>query len=372
MYDTTTTNTLAQASLEQLTDLLPTRPVPVDPKRQFRIQPGLLLEQGAYLLEPTITYHTYGDPGKPVVWVCHALTANSDVFDWWAGLFGEQDLFNPRDFYIVCANILGSCYGTEGPLSVHPYTGEPYYHDFPQVSIRDMVQAHEALRQHLGIGRIHLLLGGSLGGQQALEWAIQRPEVFDHLAVLATNARHSAWGIAFNEAQRMAIRADGTWQEARPDAGDAGMRAARAAALLSYRHYATYAASQTDTEPVLTDYRAVTYQQYQGEKLSKRFNAFSYYRLSEAMDTHHLGRGRQSIESALQQITARTLVLAIDTDVLFPPEEQHYIAEHIPGSTYQVVESIHGHDGFLIETTKLSALLADFLSLTPSPGWSPV
>jgi homoserine O-acetyltransferase/O-succinyltransferase len=344
-----------------LTDLLPKRPTPKDPKQEFRIKPGLLLEQGAYLLEPKVTYHTYGDPDKPVIWVCHALTANSDVFDWWAGLFGEHDLFNPRDYFIVCANILGSCYGTEGPLENHSYTGEPYYHDFPQITVRDFVAAHEALRLHLGIGQIELLLGGSLGGQQALEWAVQQPEVFKNMAVIATNARHSAWGIAFNEAQRMAIRADTTWKEQHPLAGDAGMRAARATALLSYRHYQTYASAQTDIEPVLTDYRAVTYQQYQGEKLSKRFNAFSYFRLSEAMDSHHLGRGRESVEAALGAITAKTLVLGIDTDVLFPPSEQRFIADHIPGAAFEMINSIHGHDGFLIETAKLTELMRDFL-----------
>lgn len=331
----------------------------------FTISAGLPLERGGFLPEPTITYHTYGNPANPVVWVCHALTANSDVFDWWSGLFGPLDRFNPEDYYIVCANVLGSCYGTTGPLSENPATGEPYFHDFPVLTIRDMVKAHEALRIHLEIEKIHLLIGGSLGGQQALEWSIQHPQRFDNLIIIATNARHSAWGIAFNEAQRMAIEADGTWRKRHSQAGDAGMRAARATALISYRHYQTYAEFQMDPEPVLEGYRAQTYQQYQGEKLSRRFNAFSYYRLSQAMDSHHIGRGRTSINDALALIQARTLVVGISTDVLFPTSEQVYLAANITGASYREIHSPYGHDGFLVETEKLSGLIGAFMDQEP-------
>ena len=329
--------------------------------QQFSIKEGLSLEKGGWLAAPTIAYHTYGDPSNPVVWVCHALTANSDVFDWWTGLFGPEAPFNPGDHYIVCANVLGSCYGTTGPLTENPGTGGYYFHDFPEITIRDMVAAHEALRRHLKIERIHLLVGGSLGGQQALEWAILQPKLIDHLALIATNARHSAWGIAFNESQRMAIEADNTWYRRYPEAGDAGMRAARAVALLSYRHYDTYAGAQTDPEPVLDNYKAVSYQQYQGEKLSRRFNAFSYYRLSQAMDAHHVGRGRDTVETVLSRIEARTLVVGISTDILFPLPEQQYLARHIPGAEFREIHSIYGHDGFLVETDKLGELLNDFL-----------
>ncbi len=322
----------------------------------------LHLEQGGQIRRPTIAYHTYGSPEKPVIWVCHALTANSDVFDWWAGLFGPQDLFNPDDFFIVCANVLGGCYGTTGPLSENPTTEDIYYHDFPKITIRDMAVAHDLLRKHLKINKIKLILGGSLGGQQALEWAILKPDLFENLALIATNARHSAWGIAFNEAQRMAIQADSSWRERHPRAGDAGMRAARAAALLSYRHYATYLAAQTDETAVLDQYKAATYQQYQGEKLSRRFNAYTYYRLSEAMDSHHVGRDRGSVEHVLQQIAIRTLVVGISSDVLFPPEEQRFLAQYIPGAAYREIDSFYGHDGFLIETEQLSGLLRDFLA----------
>ncbi len=334
--------------------------------QSFTLSSTFILERGDTLPQPTLAYHTFGDPSKPVVWVCHALTANSDVFDWWSGLFGPNDLFNPRDYYIVCANILGSCYGTEGPLSIQPGTNTPYYHQFPIVTVRDMAMAHEALRKHLNIQKIHLLIGGSLGGQQAQEWVIDQPNLVENLVLIATNARHSAWGIAFNESQRMAIAADTSWQQSFEKAGDAGMRAARAMALLSYRHYDAYRQTQTDPAPLFDHYLAASYQQYQGEKLSRRFNAFSYYRLSQAMDSHHIGRNRGSLESVLKGIQARTFSISISSDMLFPPVEQQFLAAHIPNARYAEISSDFGHDGFLVETDKLSALLADFLAATPS------
>lgn len=320
------------------------------------------LENGSELPRLELAYLDEGPADKPVVWVCHALTANADVFDWWNGLFGPGCLFNAEAYRIICVNIPGSCYGSTGPLSLHPATGLPYHHDFPVLTIRDMAAAHEALRHHLGITRIHLLIGGSLGGQQAMEWAHQLGAGVAHLALIATNARHSPWGIAFNEAQRMAIEADSTWMERQEKAGDAGMRAARAMALLSYRHYGAYGATQTDETAQLGTYKAQTYQRYQGEKLSRRFNAFSYYRLSQAMDSHHMGRNRHSVEWALQAIRARTLVIGIDTDVLFPLSEQRFLAQHIPRARFKAMHSTLGHDGFLVETEKLTALLRDFLS----------
>jgi homoserine O-acetyltransferase len=317
-------------------------------------------ESGATIAHLDIAYTDEGPHDKPVVWVCHALTANADVFDWWAGLFGPDSLFNPQDYRIICANVPGSCYGSTGPLSVNADTGKAYYHDFPLLTIRDMVAALEHLRQHLGIQSIHLLIGGSLGGQQAMEWAFLLGPRLIHLALVATNARHSAWGIAFNEAQRMAIAADASWQECHDRAGDAGMRAARATALLSYRHYGAFAATQTDDEPKIQGFKAQSYQQYQGEKLSRRFNAFSYFRLSQAMDSHHMGRGRASVEYALVQITAKTLVIGIDTDMLFPLAEQRYLAQFIPRARFTAMHSDFGHDGFLIETGQLTRLLQPF------------
>jgi homoserine O-acetyltransferase len=320
-----------------------------------------MLESGGRLPSLELAYHCYGTRAPDdsnVVWVCHALTANSDVLDWWAGLFGPKGLFDPARHFIVCANNLGSCYGSTGPLSVNPETGEPYFHDFPLITIRDMVQAHELLRQHLGIRRIGLLMGGSQGGQQALEWAIQQPELVDNLVLVATNAAHSPWGVAFNESQRMAIAADPTWRERRPDAGIEGMKVARSIALLSYRHYHTYAQSQQVPDHDLLDgFPAASYQRYQGEKLAKRFNAFSYWALSKAMDAHHVGRGRGGLASVLARVRAKTLAISISSDLLFPPDEQRFLAQHIPGAEWAEIASGYGHDGFLTETDALSQVI---------------
>ncbi|UOQ72613.1 homoserine O-acetyltransferase family protein [Hymenobacter cellulosilyticus] len=325
---------------------------------------GLVLESGATLAPVQIAYHTFGTLNEArdnVVWVCHALTANADVLSWWNGLFGPGCYFDPADWLIVCANILGSCYGSTGPLTPVGDAAEPLYQQFPLITIRDLAAAHEALRLELDLTRIHTLIGGSLGGQQALEWAIQQPEVFTNLVVLATNAQHSPWGIAFNEAQRLAIFADATYHVGTPTGGQLGLKAARATALLSYRSYDAYGRTQAETDPDrFDDFRASSYQQHQGDKLVARFNAYSYVALSRTMDTHNLGRGRGSIAHALSQIKARTLVLSISSDVLFPPAEQQLLARHIPGATYAEMDSQFGHDGFLIETAQITQFLEQF------------
>lgn len=296
-----------------------------------------------------------------VVWVCHALTGNADPTEWWGGLVGEGKFYNPNEHFIVCANILGSHYGSTGAFSLNPATNDRYYHDFPFVTIRDMVNTMELLRKYLKINRIHTCIGGSMGGQQALEWAVMQPNLIENLVLMATNAQHSAWGIAFNESQRMAIETDPTWKERRPDAGINGMKTARSIALLSYRHYETYVHKQTSPDTnKQDDFPASSYQRYQGEKLAKRFNAFSYWTLSKAMDSHNVGRGRGGTEAALRQIRSKTLVLGISTDILFPISEQKFLAHHIPGAVYAEMESIYGHDGFLVEYEALSQTLKEF------------
>ncbi|TGE21794.1 homoserine O-acetyltransferase [Hymenobacter aquaticus] len=332
--------------------------------RLLNLSAGLVLESGATLAPVQIAYQTFGTLNAArdnVVWVCHALTANADVLGWWPGLFGAGDYFDPADWFIVCANVLGSCYGSTGPLTPTGNAAEPLYQQFPLVTIRDLVAAHEALRQELGLTRIHTLIGGSLGGQQALEWAIQQPGVFAHLVVLATNAQHSPWGIAFNEAQRLAVFADATYHEGTPTGGQRGLKAARATALLSYRSYEAYGRTQAEPDPERLDaFRASSYQQHQGDKLVARFNAYSYVALSRTMDTHHVGRGRGDVATALRQIRARTLVISISSDVLFPPSEQQLLARHIPGAAYAEMDSQFGHDGFLIETGQITQLLEQF------------
>ena len=305
----------------------------------YKFSLGNFISESNQLLENVeIAYHIFGElaPEKKVIWVCHALTANSDAQDWWPNFIGENLTLDTEKYTIVCANILGSCYGTSFQKQ----------EKLPLITIRDMVKLHQELAKFLQISEIELLLGGSLGGMQCLEWAITEPDFIIKLFVIATNAKHSAWGIAFNEAQRMAL-----------ELGENGIDAARAIAMLSYRNYATFEATQTDEEEKLENHRAASYQRHQGEKLRKRFSKESYFMLSKAMDSHHLGRGRNSVETALKQITAETLVIGIDSDILFPVSEQKFLAEHIHNAKLEVISSLYGHDGFLIETEKISTLL---------------
>lgn len=322
------------------------------------------LESGAVLPELTISYCTYGklNPTKNnVIWICHALTANAEAADWWEGLVGAEKLIDPQKYFIVCANMLGSCYGTTGPTSVNPSTNKPYRQDFPLVTVRDMVKAHQLLQKHLQISRIHLILGGSMGGQQALEWGIMDTDLFDRVCVIASNAKHSAWGIAFNESQRMAIESDGTLFDETEQAGQKGLEAARAIAMLSYRHYQTYKKTQTDETDKLEDFRASSYQRYQGYKLWKRFDVFAYLTLSKAMDSHDVGRGRGGLKKALAQIKAPLLAIGIKSDILFPLEEQQFIAKQVADGQLEEVDSMYGHDGFLIENEVLTKVIRKFL-----------
>ncbi len=310
------------------------------------------LESGKQLDNLTVAYHTYGEYKKgitPVIWVCHALTANSDVADWWANIFGENKILDPKKYFIVCANNMGSCYGSISPISFNEKSNKKYGKTFPAVSIRDLTAAHIALKNHLAIDEIFLLIGGSMGGQQAMEWAIKEANIIKNLVLLATNAKHSPWGIAFNEVQRMAI-----------ENGKDGLEVARAIAMLSYRNYEMYERTARKYETV-GNYGAASYQRHQGEKLALRFDADCYHVLSSAMDSHDVGRGRESIAAALATITANTLVIGIATDILFPIKEQILLHDSIPNSTLELINSPYGHDGFLTEGDKINEIILDFL-----------
>ena len=327
---------------------------------------AITLESGAVLAEVDITYDTFGTLNAAkdnVIWVCHALTANSDVADWWPHTVEEGRFLDPTRYFIVCANFLGSHYGTTSPLSINPTTGEKYYYDFPRITVRDMVKCHQLLAKHLGIERVKLLIGSSIGGFQCMEWAISEPKFMESVALIATTTCTEPWAAAFNESQRMAIRTDKTWGELRDDAGIDGMAVARSIALISYRGGAAYNATQQDENPTEASFtrRAHSYQQYQGEKLRRRFNAMSYYRLSEAVDSHNIARGRGSIAEALSKIEARALVVAISSDILFPPEAHVPMREHIRDVEYHLIESEFGHDGFLVEHEKLNTIIQNFL-----------
>jgi homoserine O-acetyltransferase len=319
-----------------------------------------------------LAYTTHGELNADksnVVWIFHALTANSNPAEWWPGLVGEQKLFDPEKYFTICVNMPGSCYGSIGPLDNDPLTDRPYYHNFPMFTTRDMVRVYRLLKDELGFKKIHIGIGGSMGGQQLLEWAIEEQDLFEFIFPIATNAEHSSWGVAFNASQRWCIENDATWKEENVDAGLEGMKIARSIALISYRHYETYFKSQhgftTDTEGSSIDkqiFKAETYQRYQGEKLAKRFNAFSYYFLSQGMDKHNVGRGRDSVRAALQSIKAKTMVISISSDILYPTVEQELLAAYIPNAQLRVIDSYYGHDGFLLEYETIETLVKEFIS----------
>lgn len=330
----------------------------------FYYQSPFTLESGHTLKGYHLAYSTYGEIDliqSNVVWVFHALTANSDPAEWWPGLVGEGKLFDPAIHFIVCVNMPGSCYGSIGPLDSTGKGGR-WYHDFPMFTTRDMINAYKPLREYLGIKSIMAGIGGSMGGQQLLEWAVDEPGLFENIFPIACNARHSAWGIAFNTSQRQCIETDDSWLQRDAAAGMSGMKAARSVALLSYRNYDTYKLFQTDNAEDLTHgFKSDSYQRYQGEKLAARFNAFSYYFLSQSMDAHNLGRERGGAEQALKKITARALVIGIKSDILFPLTEQQFLAAHIKGASFHIIHSKYGHDGFLLEYDQISELIHSFL-----------
>jgi homoserine O-acetyltransferase len=276
-------------------------------------------------------------------------------------MVGPGKPIDTNKYYIICANTLGSHYGSTNPLSIDPSTKVPYYYKFPFITNRDITRAFIELTDYLGISKIKYLIGASLGGQQALEWGYLRPNQIEQLILIATNAKHSPWGIAFNESQRMAIATDSTWGENLHDAGKEGLKVARSIAMLSYRTAEGYNFKQLESSHCFDQFKAASYQQYQGQKLAQRFNAFSYWYLSKAMDSHDISRGRKNATAVLNQIQPHTHVVGIDSDLLFPIEEQQLLYKHIPSSTFYEISSIYGHDGFLTEHHQMKEILFSIL-----------
>ena len=334
-------------------------------KNSFRLESTFEFEMGGRLDGLEITYHTskkeYSKDDK-VIWICHALTANSDPEDWWPQLVGEGKFFDTTKYFIVCVNMLGTPYGTSGPASSDE-SGKPYKFDFPHLTIRDTVNVFTLVRKHLGIDKVDFLIGSSIGGFHASEWIVMEPDVISSVILIATDVRVSAWLTASCEAQRMALEADQTFRSAEGlDGGKNGLMCARAQALISYRSYDGYVRTQSEADPdTLVATRAASYERYQGEKLARRYDAYSYWYLCNVLDTHNIGRGRGGIEAALKSVKAKTTVVSIDSDCLFPSRCMEVWAGLIPGADYHVITSDFGHDGFLLETEQLVRLLTPLM-----------
>ncbi len=286
-------------------------------------------ENGQEIENLTIAYHSYGQLNAQrnnVIWVCHALTANSDCGQWWPDTVVEGGLLDPSRYFIICANKLGSCYGSSRG-------------DF---TVRDNIRAFSGLADHLGIDKIAMLIGGSTGGAQAMEWAIMESDRIERLALLAAVPYTPAWVVASSESQRMAI-------ESAADKAQ-GVATARAISMLLYRGAPAYNLTQSPQS-------VGSYQRYQGSKLAERFDADCYLSMLHTLDSHNVGRGRAGVREALGEISASTTIIAISSDILFYPRAVEELAWGIDDASYHLIESDFGHDGFLIETRKIGQIL---------------
>lgn len=334
---------------------------------EYLTVPGdFVLESGESLRDVRIAYRTWGDKANATdnaVLICHALTGSADVEAWWPNIIGSGRAFDPAHDYIICANILGSCYGTTGPVSLNPQSGERYRADFPSVSVRDMVNLQHELLNELGVDRLELVTGPSLGGMQALEWAISYPERVSSVVPIGVGGRHSAWCIGVSEAQRAAIAADPNWNDgyySDDSPPSSGLAAARMMAVCTYRSWESFDSRFGRDQRADELYQVQSYLRHQGEKINDRFDANTYVTLTHAMHTHDLSRGRGDYPDMLQTISQPALVVSVSTDALYPPREQQELADHLPAARYDILDSVHGHDGFLIETDALGHKIARF------------
>jgi homoserine O-acetyltransferase len=338
--------------------------------RYQRLRGPVALDSGAVLPEVTVAYRTWGrlsPEGTNAVLVCHALTGSADVDRWWSPLLGPGRALDPDRDFVVCSNVLGGCYGTTGPASPRPDTGRRWGGSFPDVSVRDVVRVQAALLETLGVRRLRLVVGGSLGGMQVLEWALLFPDRVEAIVPIAVSARHSAWCIALSEAQRQAIYADPRWRGGHypgDDPPEAGLAAARAIAMCTYRSRASFEARFGRRAAPAGPFAVESWLHHHGRALVDRFDANTYVTLTRAMDTHDVGRGRGGWRAALATVAAPALVVSIDTDVLYPPAEQEELAAALPAAQLATLDSPHGHDAFLIEAEATNALVAEFRART--------
>ena len=338
---------------------------------RFRLDRPFVLESGYALEGVEVAYRTWGTlapAGDNAVLVCHALTGSADLDRWWGGTLGPGRAFDPERDFVICSNVLGSCYGTTGPASPRPDGAGRWGPDFPVVTVRDMVRLQAELLDHLGVRRLRLVAGGSLGGMQALEWVAGFPGRAGAAVVIAAPARQSAWAIALSHAQRAAIEADPRFRDGRYPVDDPprdGLAVARSIAMCSYRSWESLEGRfGRDTAPG-GGFQVESYLRHHGQKLAARFDANSYLTLTRAMDTHDVGRGRGGVEAALAAIAAPVLVVAIDSDLLFPAEEQWRLVEGLPDARLAWLASPHGHDAFLIETGEIDRLIRELREELP-------
>jgi homoserine O-acetyltransferase/O-succinyltransferase len=350
-----------------------------------------VLEGGGTLRDVEIAYETWGElspAADNAVLVCHALTGDSHAAGdigkghptpgWWDDLIGPGKAIDTDRWFVVCANVLGGCQGTTGPASAHPDDGKPYGSRYPVVTIRDMVRAEAVVARELGIQTWLAVVGGSMGGMQALEWAVMFPERVRGLVPIATTLAASAQQIAWWSTGRRAIRLDRRWRDgdyydAEPGDGPSeGLAMARMVSQITFRSEDLFTDrfGREVVEPIegfelWQRFQVERYLEYHGDKLARRFDANSYLLLTKAMDLHDIGRGRGGMDQALRRITSPTLVMGVNSDFLYPTYQQETIAGALLGNgvdvRYVEIDSPHGHDGFLLEIDQVGGPLHDFL-----------
>ncbi|KAF2103142.1 putative acetyl-CoA--deacetylcephalosporin C acetyltransferase precursor [Rhizodiscina lignyota] len=383
--------------------------------QKFAVIPSFTLESGETLSNCQIAYKTWGklnDKRDNVLVVCHALTGSSDLVDWWHPLFGPGKTLDPTRFFIFCGNCLGSPYGSSSSLNINPATSKPYGADFPATTARDDVNAQKLVLDALGVSSVAAVVGGSMGGMTALEWGLCTPPHYvKTLVTIATSLSHSAWGIAWAETQRQCIQNDSLFRgghyEPHPSSQPAsGLAAARMIAMLTYRSSTSFEArfgrkpnktvtkkskqsnhshssvsnvavnssnSDSHKRKLHPHFSVQGYLGYQGSKFLSRFDANCYLHLLNKMDSHDICRGRATnsngaecpteddFESVLSAVEPGALVVGVESDILFTPEEQRQLANALPDARLHMLSSTNGHDGFLLDFEDLDRLMIEHL-----------
>ncbi len=358
----------------------------------FGRPPGLMeLESGRELGPVTIAYETYGeldDSRDNAVLICHALSGDAhaagynSVSDakpgWWDFMIGTGKPFDTDKYFVISSNILGGCRGSTGPSSIDPATGRPYGPDFPVVTVKDMVRAQRELALHLGVKKLLNVAGGSMGGMQALQWAVDFPEMVTSATLIATCARLSAQGIAFNAVGRRAIMSDPSWKEGRyydEEGPDKGLALARMVAHITYLSeealHSKFGRRLQDNDrfgySFSTEFQVESYLDHQGLSFTKRFDANSYLYITKAMDYFDLTcGGSKSLAEALSNVNSRFMVISFSSDWLYPTESSQEIVRALKANSAEVssceIESRHGHDAFLLPGSQQEEMVANFLS----------
>ncbi|MEY3977378.1 MAG: homoserine O-acetyltransferase [Actinomycetota bacterium] len=365
-------------------------------RRQFvRLgERAVALDVGATLRDVTIAYETWGtlnDDASNAVLICHAWTGDSHVAGaageghatpgWWEGIVGSGLAIDTNEWFVVCSNVLGGCQGTTGPASPHPDDGTPYGSRFPVITVRDMVRAQLRLADSLGVRRWHAVVGGSMGGMQALEWAITYPARVDALVAIGTCLQSTAQQIAWGAIGRRAIRMDPKWRggdyydAAVGDGPWQGLAVARMVAQVTFRSDNVFTdrfgrdLADADAENsgigLWDKFEVERYLDHHGDRLVRRFDTNSYLLIGKAMDLHDVARGRGGLAQAMRRVASRTLAMGISSDILYPTYQQRQIRDLVAANgveaEYVEVDSPHGHDAFLIDTAQVGEPLRRFL-----------